>query len=124
MVELERLVGDVETEGGIIRGIDLGSIYSGPRGNDASDFKIGLESIALAAGWRERCHAMTSGGDWARRYYIAEPPIEDRDADAGQGPRLCTSCRDRLSGTFCDLCGDCHAAEASLGRDCGNCAPA
>jgi hypothetical protein len=72
-VDLERLVSDVETEGGTIRGIDLGSIYGGPRGNDASDFRIGLESIALAAGWRERCHAMVSGGDWARRYYIAEP---------------------------------------------------
>lgn len=73
MLELERLVTDVETEGGTIRGIDLGSIYDGARGKDASDYRIGLAELTRASGdYRVRCHAVASGGDWARRYFVAE----------------------------------------------------
>jgi hypothetical protein len=105
-MDLERLVTDVETEGGAIRGIDLGSIYSDERAVDASEYRVGLASIAEACGWRERCHAMVSGGSWARRHYIAEPIV------------FCSSCKERIAGPCCDLCGDCRNAEAMLGRDC------
>jgi hypothetical protein len=105
-MDLDRLVSDVETEGDTIRGIDLGSIYSDARATDASDYRVGLASVVLAAGWRERCHAMVSGGDWARRYYIAEPVL------------LCAAGCDRLAGPCCDLCGDCRTGEASMGRAC------
>lgn len=106
-MELERLVSDVETEGGTIRGIDLGSIYSDARAADASGYMVGLASIVeVTPGWRERCHAMTSGGDWARRHYIAEPV------------RSCAAGCARVAGPCCDLCGDCRAAEATLGRAC------
>lgn len=74
MLDLARLVSDVETEGGTVRGIDLGSIYDGPGGKDASDYRVGFAEIARASGdYRVSCHAMVSGGDWARRYFVAEP---------------------------------------------------
>lgn len=30
----------------------------------------------------------------------------------------CASCKERLAGPCCDLCGDCRAAEHALGRTC------
>jgi hypothetical protein len=39
-------------------------------------------------------------------------------ADEVERAETCTSCKDRLAGPCCDLCGDCRAAEDALGRAC------
>lgn len=83
-MDLGMLVTDIETEGGgTIRGIDLGSILDHQRGQDASDYRIGLAALVEAdPAWREECHAMASNGSWARRYYAGVAVAERR----GVGP--------------------------------------
>ncbi len=90
MLDLGRLVSNVETDGGTIRGIDLGSVYDGPRAKDATDYRVGLAEIVRASGdYRVRCHAMVSGGDWATRYYIAEPLRRCRHHQVYPGSDYC-----------------------------------
>jgi hypothetical protein len=70
--DMEAIVTDVETERGIVRGIDLGSIgqQTDRDGEDRSDYRADLAARVKAAGWQEKCHSMVSNNEFVRRYYI------------------------------------------------------
>ena len=71
--DLLKLHTDIESEHEILRGIDLGFICDAISGeHDASEYKAEIAGFAAIYGYRVRCHAMTSNGDSATRYYIAE----------------------------------------------------
>ncbi len=66
------VVNDIESEYGTVSGIDLGSILSPASSPDnEQDYRADLASrIEADPAWEVHCHAMVSGGAWARRYYI------------------------------------------------------
>ena len=66
--EIADLLKEVESEGGRILGIDLGSMLNGERGRDVN---IRLAArVAATPGWEIHCHAMVSNGSAVRRFYI------------------------------------------------------
>lgn len=80
--DLDAIETDVETEYGVERGIDLGSILGhapmvrGGQVNcepeDRSQFRAELAGhVAVTPGWEIHCHSMVNGGEWVRRYYMA-----------------------------------------------------